>query len=303
MTATYATLINTLTADGWTVPDNVPPHPTTLPSRTLLSPTGHLRLHLITTGASTLAILDAHTDPAATVGDHHWQIRAEDPHPGVYLAAARAAHQRIVTDLDGPTLAATLYQHGWYTQPTDPGGHPAEYGLLIADGARRAVYLPGNDASRRYEITLPPATAHTSPVTATAYTPYRVLASLALALAPVPGAPQPATGVYDGEEEVDNQTRADWAREALQQYADRHYGLEGDRGFGLEHGFAAEQALRDLITNALHLLDELGYAERDRETTLRYAYGNYVEERDEEEANDEAGPDVEAAGPPPSLHR
>jgi len=57
-----------------------------------------------------------------------------------------------------------------------------------------------------------------------------------------------------------------------------------------------------MVTNGLHLLDELGFAEHDRETTLRYAYGNYVEERDEEAADDEASPDVEAAGPPPSLH-
>jgi hypothetical protein len=53
------------------------------------------------------------------------------------------------------------------------------------------------------------------------------------------------------------------------------------------------------VTNGLHLLDELGFAEHDRETTLRYAYGNYVEERDEEAADNEADHDIEPAGPAP----
>jgi len=55
----------------------------------------------------------------------------------------------------------------------------------------------------------------------------------------VPGELHPA--VYDDEGEIDNQTRADWAREVLQQYANRHYGLDGDRDFDLDHGFAADQ--------------------------------------------------------------
>lgn len=283
-TPDYTTLISALIADGWTTPYSAPPRPGALTARILTNPTEHVRLRLITTGTSTLALLEPACAPHCENAEHAWQVRAEDPHPTVYIAAARAAHQHAVTDLDGPNLAAALYQHGWYTESDDPTTHSGRYTLATLDGTRRAAYLPGHDTPARYEITLPAATPHTSPITATATTPYRVLA--ALALAPVPGEPHPAPGVHD-DEDVDNQTRADWAREILQRYADRHFTLDGDRDFDLEHGFAAEQALRDMITNGLHLLDALGFTEHDRQTTLRQAYGMYIEERDEAAVDDE----------------
>ena len=251
-TPDYTTLISTLTADGWTTPYSAPLRPGALTARILTSPTGQVRLRLITTGASTLALLEPACAPHCETADHAWQVRAEDPHPGVYLAAARAAHQHVVTDLDGPNLAAVLYQHGWYTLSDDPTTHSGRYALATVDGARRAAYLPADDTPARYEIDLPAATPHTSRITATATTPHRVLA--ALALAAVPGQPHPATGIHDDDGEIDNHTRAQWAREILQQFANDHYGLDGDRDFDLDLGYAAEQALRDLPP-----LTELGH--------------------------------------------
>lgn len=157
-TPDYTTLISALIADGWTTPFSAPPRPGALTARILTSPTEHVRLRLITTGASTLALLEPACAPHCENAEHAWQVRAEDPHPTVYIAAARAAHQHAVTDLDGPNLAAALYQHGWYTESDDPTTHSGRYTLATLDGTRRAAYLPGHDAPARYEITLPAAT-------------------------------------------------------------------------------------------------------------------------------------------------
>lgn len=62
-----------------------------------------------------------------------------------------------------------------------------------------------------------------------------------------------------GHDEPVNANRVAWARTALQQWADAHYHHPGnpDREADDEHG--AAQALTDLITDALHLIDEIGY--------------------------------------------
>jgi hypothetical protein len=284
----YTTLIGALLVDGWTTEYSEPTRPGALAARILTSPTGALRLRLITTGASVLGLLEPACAPHCENAEHVWQVRAEDPDPAVYLAAAHAAHHTITTGTGSPTPRAALSEHGWLATPAEDLDGPG-YGYITPDHTRSFVH---HSEDQTTEIALANAGAHSSPITATANTPDPVL--IALALAPTTATARPAVNV-DGEQ-VDNQTRADWAREILQTYADHHYTLDGDRDFDLNHGFAAEQALRDMITNGLHLLDVLGFAEHDRETTLRYAYGMYVEERDEAASDEQDAADAQTAG-------
>lgn len=291
-TPNYTTLIGALLVDGWTTQYSEPTRPGALAARILTSPTRALRLRLITTGASVLGLLEPACAPHCENAGHGWQVRAEDPDPAVYLAAAHAAHHTITTGTGSPTARAALSEHGWLAMPADDLDGPG-YGYTTPDHTRSFIHRRDDQTT---EITLADTSAHSSPITTTANTPDPVL--IALALAPTTAAAaRPTVNIYG--EEVDNQTRADWAREILQRYADRHYTLNGDRDFDLDHGFAAEQALRDMITNGLHLLDVLGFAAHDRETTLRHAYGMYIEERDEAAADDEDTDDTQTADSAP----
>lgn len=291
-TPNYTTLIGALLVNGWTTQYSKATRPGALAARILTSPTGQLRLRLITTGSSVLGLLEPACAPHCENAEHGWQVRAEDPDPVVYLAAVHAAHHTITTGTGSPTPRAALSEHGWLAMPADDLDNPG-YGYTAPDHTRSFIHRSDDQTT---EITLANASAHSSPITATANTPDPVL--IALALAPTTATARPALNV-DGEQ-VDNQTRADLARETLQTYADHHYALNGDRDFDLSHGFAAEQALRDMITNGLHLLDVLGFAAHDRETTLRHAYGMYVEERDEAASDEEDAGDAQSVGSTPA---